>query len=131
MAATRKSIKPVRTDIILAAPHKLRECIQVQVGGTVIWQCGKPTYPEFHLTFADANPFNSRQNAKFKGSKDQPITLVFKNEGTFRFKVTHIKKDASTIDWGPFCITIIPLPICVIKPPPGCPPRCGGSGPLE
>ena len=125
MAATRKSNKPVKTDIVLTDPKNLQDCIEILVGGTVIWECGKPTYPKFHVTFADVNPFNSRKNAKFKGSRDQPLTLVLKNAGTFRFNVTHIKKDGSTIDWGPFCITICPPPICVIKPPPGCPPRCG------
>jgi hypothetical protein len=130
MAAKTKSIKPVKTDIILTDPTNPQDCIEVLVGGTIIWECGKADYPEYHLTFVESNPFNGRKNAKFKGSKDEPLTLVFKKVGTFRFHVTHIKKNGSKIERGPFCIIIIPLPICIIKPPVGCPPRCG-SAPLQ
>ncbi|MFY9935746.1 MAG: hypothetical protein WAK33_02690 [Silvibacterium sp.] len=131
MAAKTKSSKPGKTVIVLTDQKNPPDCTEAQIGGTAVWECGNPDYPEFYLTFGESNPFNGRKNAKFKGSKDQPLTLLYKNAGSFQLQVTHIsKKDGSQIERGPFCITVIRPPTHFFAPPHGCPPFCGGSAPL-
>jgi len=124
MAAKRTFSKPVKTVTVLTNPENPQDSIQGQVGGTAKWECVKPNYPEFLLSFGESNPFNGRKNAKFKGSKDKPLTLVYKNAGTFQLHVTHIKKDGSKIDRGPFRMAISEPPTHTFVPPHGCPPFC-------
>jgi|SRR5271170_1144905 len=127
MAAKTTSRKPIKTAIVLTDPKNPQDCIEGQVGGTTIWECGKANFPEYYLIFGESNPFNGRKNARFKGSKDEPLTLVYKNAGIFQFHITHIKMDGSKIDRGPFCITIIRPPTYIFAPPHGCPPFCGAA----
>jgi hypothetical protein len=123
MAAKKKSSKNKNSTKPIPDPFCESYYMHGQVGGTATWECATPNYPKFQLIFKASNPFNGAQNAEFSGNSKRPLSLAFKNAGTFEYLIRHIMRDGSNMLVGPYCVNVVPPTLFQI-PPRKCPPEC-------
>ena len=106
MATQTKSYNAVSAVFNVPDPDNPLYNVQAEVGGTVTWNCNTPNYVQFEVIFTESNPFDSRKNAKFSGTIDQPAVVSLNTDGLFSYKIRHVRADGSHKTTGPYSLGV-------------------------
>ena len=108
MATQAKSYNAVNAVFNVPDPDNPLYNVQAEVGGTATWNCNTPNYVEFQIIFIESNPVDSRKNATFTGTNDQPAVLSLETAGLFKYKIRHLRADGTHKVTGPYCLGVAP-----------------------
>lgn len=99
MAAKKKNANRRQSHAVITVPDpdRLTTAAHVEVGGTILWRCETPDYPEFDIVFQPGpTPFgNYPKGLSIPGKIEAPAVRKVTDEGDFNYSIKHHPRPGS------------------------------------